>query len=72
MIIRLNMVMASIGLTSSPAEQIALWRDKTGAEYPFGLMDEITLKTMLRSNPGLMLIKNGTILNKWSDADLRR
>lgn len=57
-------------LTSSPAEQIALWRDKTGAEYPFGLMDEITLKTMLRSNPGLMLIKNGTILNKWSDADL--
>lgn len=57
-------------LTSSPAEQIALWRDKTGAEYPFGLMDEITLKTILRSNPGLMLIKNGTILNKWSDADL--
>lgn len=57
-------------VTSSPDEQIELWRDKTGAEYPFCLMDDITLKTIIRSNPGLMLIKNGTILNKWSDADL--
>lgn len=57
-------------LTSSPEEQIEQWKDKTGAEYPFCQMDDITLKTMLRSNPGLMLIKNGTILNKWSDEDL--
>ena len=57
-------------LTSSPEEQIELWKDKTGAEYPFCQMDDITLKTMVRSNPGLMLIKNGTILNKWSDEDI--
>lgn len=57
-------------LTSSPDEEIELWRDKTGAEYPFCLVDEITLKTIIRSNPGLVLIKNGTILNKWNDADL--
>ena len=55
-------------LTSSPEEQIELWKDKTGAEYPFCQMDDITLKTMVRSNPGLILIKNGTILNKWSDS----
>ncbi|MBP6066176.1 BT_3928 family protein [Bacteroides sp.] len=57
-------------LTASGGEQIRQWRDKTGAEYPFCTMDDITLKTMIRSNPGLILIKNGTILNKWSDADL--
>ncbi|MBP1613795.1 MAG: tpiA [Bacteroidetes bacterium] len=57
-------------LTSSEESQIDQWRDKTGAEYPFCLMDDITLKTMIRSNPGLMLIKNATILNKWSDNDL--
>lgn len=57
-------------LTSSPDSEIEVWRDKTGAEYPFCLMDDITLKTIIRSNPGLMLIKDGTILNKWSDNQL--
>lgn len=53
-------------LTSSPEDEIELWRDKTGAEYPFCQTDDITLKTIIRSNPGLLLIKDGTILNKWS------
>ena len=47
-----------------------MWRDKTGAEYPFCQTDDITLKTIIRSNPGLMLIKDGVILNKWSDNSL--
>ncbi|NDV66365.1 BT_3928 family protein [Bacteroides sp. 224] len=57
-------------LTASPDYQIEQWKDRTGAEYPFCLMDDITLKTMIRSNPGLILMKEGTILNKWSDANL--
>lgn len=47
-----------------------MWRERTGAEYPFCQMDDITLKTIIRSNPGLLLIKDGTILNKWSDNQL--
>ena len=57
-------------LTSSPEEEIEMWRERTGAEYPFCQMDDITLKTIIRSNPGLLLIKDGTILNKWSDNQL--
>ncbi|KAA6346254.1 Triosephosphate isomerase [termite gut metagenome] len=57
-------------LTSSSQEDIEAWEDKTGAEYAFCLTDKIILKTMIRSNPGLMLIKEGRILNKWSGENL--
>ena len=53
-------------LTSSPEEEIMKWQDKTGAEYPFCQSDDIMLKTMIRSNPGLVLLKDGVIINKWS------
>lgn len=59
-----------VALTASSEESVELWRDMTGAEYPFCQMDDITLKTIIRSNPGLLLIKDGTILNKWSDGNL--
>ncbi|MBR5541974.1 MAG: DoxX family protein [Bacteroides sp.] len=53
-------------LTSSSDGEIQKWQENTGAEYPFCLMDNITLKTMVRSNPGLMLLKGGVVVNKWS------
>lgn len=53
-------------LTSSSDEDIQQWKENTGAEYPFCLMDNITLKTIVRSNPGLVLLKNGTVVKKWS------
>ena len=53
-------------LTSSLPEQIMEWRESTGAEYPFCTADDIILKTIVRSNPGLILIKDATIINKWS------
>lgn len=57
-------------LTASSDESIEQWKDRTGAEYPFCLTDGITLKTIVRSNPGLVLLKNGTIYGKWSYNDL--
>lgn len=53
-------------LTASEEEDILRWQENTGAEYPFCIMDDITLKTMIRSNPGLMLLKEGTVIRKWS------
>ncbi len=53
-------------LTASSREQVELWRERTGAEYPFLQSEGLTLKTIVRSNPGLLLFKDGTILNKWS------
>jgi len=52
-------------VTASANDEIERWRDLTGAEYQFCNADETTLKTMIRSNPGLMLLKDGTIIDKW-------
>ena len=49
-------------LTSSGSEEVR--------SYNIGLMfcfvDETTLKTMVRANPGYILLKDGTIFDKWS------
>lgn len=53
-------------LTASSEDGIVKWQDLTGAEYPFCQTDGTTLKTIVRSNPGLLLIKNGIVIGKWS------
>ena len=57
-------------LTASGEKGIERWRDMTGAEYPFCHTDETTLKTVIRSNPGLLLLKDGVIIRKWSHNSL--
>jgi len=52
-------------LTSSSDENIERWRDMTGAEYPFCHTDAVELKAMVRSNPGLILLHEGVVVNKW-------
>ncbi len=57
-------------LTASTEGDIQHWENITGAEYQFFMTDETTLKTIIRSNPGLVLLKDGTIIRKWSHNDL--
>lgn len=57
-------------ITGSSQEGIQGWIDITGAEYPFLHADDVLLKTIIRSNPGLVLIKEGTILMKWHYYDI--
>lgn len=57
-------------LTASDESACERWIELTGAEYPFCFSDAITLKTVIRSNPGLVLLKDGRIVNKWSHNDI--
>ena len=57
-------------LTASTENAMTQWRDRTGAEYPYSLTDGTTLKTIIRSNPGLLLLKDGYIIRKWSHNNL--
>lgn len=57
-------------LTSSPADFIGAWSARNNAGFRFVHADERVLKTMIRSNPGLMLLLNGNVINKWDDSDI--
>ncbi len=52
-------------LTASGSKGIERWKDQTGAEYPFCTTDATVLQTMIRSNPGLMLLRDGKVIRKW-------
>jgi triosephosphate isomerase len=58
------------GLTASNERTINRWCDMTGAEYDFCHTDGIVLKTMIRSNPGLLLLHQGVVIKKWSHNNL--
>lgn len=56
-------------LTASSDEEVEALKRRTGISYPFYKSDPTTLKTVIRSNPGILLIKNGTVEAKWSWRD---
>jgi len=58
------------GVTGSSPQAVSEWSNNTGAEYPFLYADDVVLKTIIRSNPGLVLLKEGTILAKWHYLDI--
>lgn len=60
-------------VTSIPIEEI--FSDKAPAVFSQLLplrCDPVAIKTAARANPTLFLVKNGTILHKWSYADLEK
>ncbi len=59
-----------VGLTSTLFEDIEKFTETNNVPYEFFNCDEITLKTIVRSNPGLVVIKDGTILKKWHFNDI--
>lgn len=65
-----NNEMRFICMTASVDREIEKFKEETKAPYDFYLTDEITLETIIRANPGLVLLKNGTIIAKWHYNDI--
>jgi len=45
--------------------QIKDFNSDTGLDLEYGMADDILLKTIVRSNPGVVLLKDGKIIDKW-------
>jgi hypothetical protein len=58
-----------ICLTSSLPAEIKKFRMINGAGFNFYNADDVALKMMVRSNPGLILIRDGIVLAKWPFRD---
>jgi uncharacterized membrane protein YphA (DoxX/SURF4 family) len=57
-------------VTASTFETIAEWERRHQSGFTFCHADELLLKTIIRSNPGVVLLKNGTIIRKWGSRSL--
>lgn len=54
-----------VWLTSSLPEEVAELQEKYDFFYEVYFADDIVLKTMVRSNPGLIWMHNGEVMDKW-------
>ncbi len=53
-------------LTASPRSDVNAFVQATGAQYEFCTADPIMLKTMIRANPGIVVLKEGVVVDKWN------
>jgi hypothetical protein len=51
-------------------ELIEQFKQAAGCQYPFFTADDLLLKTIQRSNPGIVLWHDGKILDKWHYKDM--
>ncbi|MBP3943211.1 DoxX family protein [Sphingobacteriaceae bacterium WQ 2009] len=52
-------------LTSSSAQDAGFLSDQLGLIFEIFYADAVPLKSMVRANPGIILMKDGVIINKW-------
>ncbi|AUC77393.1 BT_3928 family protein [Olleya sp. Bg11-27] len=60
-----------IGLTASGPDKVALIKSQYKLGFDYYFCDETALKTIIRSNPGVLKLEKGTIIQKlhWNDVD---
>lgn len=57
-------------LTPATAEEVRAYTEEHGVPYPFYTTDPTELKITVRSNPGVILVKDGVVLDKWAWRDI--
>jgi hypothetical protein len=57
-------------LTASSSQDFDVFRHEVNLALPYYFGDATVLKTMMRSNPGIMLLKNGLVVGKWHYHDI--
>ncbi len=57
-------------VTSSIPGDVEAFKEMTTDNFDYFFADDIVLKTIIRSNPGLILLRDGVVLEKWHYHDL--
>ncbi len=58
------------GVTSSSYNESETFRHANQNMFEYLTCDEVTLKTMVRSNPGVILLEHGVVRGKWACKDV--
>jgi uncharacterized membrane protein YphA (DoxX/SURF4 family) len=59
-------------LTASLSDDIEQFSIDNGTEFPYYSCDGTALKTMIRANPGVVVLKKGNVIDKWNAADTKK
>jgi len=59
-----------MGLSSADSQTAEEFRHSVQAPFEFAVTDKTTLKTIVRSNPGLIYLENGVVKGKWHFNDV--
>lgn len=59
------------GVSASFTDDLILTQNKYNLPFEFLFCDETTLKTIIRANPGVVILNKGTVVQKknWNDLD---
>ncbi len=60
----------TLGLSASFSDDVEEMRHRVQAAFPYATMDETALKTIVRANPGVVLLKKATIMAKYHPHDI--
>lgn len=60
---------AITAMSATTETQMLKVKEQSGITFPFYFTDETTLKTIIRSNPSMLWLQEGTIVGKWHHND---